>query len=139
MKKTFLFVVLALLLALSLVACGGGDSTEDSSSGTGPSVSNGEALFAQTTIGSASAPGCITCHSLEAGVTLVGPAQNDIGTRATGRVAGVSGEDYLRQSIVEPDVYIVDGFSAGLMYQNYANELSDSEIDDLVAYLLTLK
>ena len=126
MKKTFLFVVLALLLALALVACGGGDSSDEADSGTGPSAANGEALFAKTTIGSASAPGCITCHSLEAGVTLVGPAQNDVGTRASGRVAGLSATDYLRQSIVEPDTYLVDGFSAGLMYQNYANELSDS-------------
>jgi hypothetical protein len=53
----FLFVILALVLA----ACGGSGTPSDS----------GKELFAQTTIGDQ--PGCITCHSLEPGVIIIGP------------------------------------------------------------------
>jgi hypothetical protein len=33
----------------------------------------------------------------------------------------------------------VEGFSPGVMYQNYANELTEEEVDALVAYMLTLQ
>jgi len=57
-----------LLLALALVGCTsaggtGGDATGD--------AARGEALFKQSTIGTASAPGCSTCHSLD-GTSNVG-------------------------------------------------------------------
>lgn len=138
MKKSL--VLMMLVLVLALVACGGGDS-ESSDSGSdsaaGPSVSNGEELYNQVTIGPSSAPGCVTCHSLEADVVLVGPSHNGIGVRAGEYVAGVSAEDYLAESITSPDADLVDGYAAGIMYQNYGAELDQSDIDDLVAFLLT--
>ena len=142
MNKKVLFIMM-LVLALALVACGGGDSdSSDSSGDAGDGVgnaANGEALFKQTTIGSASAPGCITCHSLEPDVVLVGPSQAGLEVRAETRVAGQSAEDYIRNSIVNPNDYIVDGFTADVMYQNYGAELTEKEINDIVAYTLTLK
>lgn len=135
MRKT-LFILL-LVLSLALVACGGGDSGSDAGSSAG-NAANGERLFAQATIGTRSAPGCITCHSLEPGVVMTGPSQHDVGLRAAGRVPGLSAEEYLHQSIVDPNAYIVEGFDAGVMYMTYEAELSEQEINDLVAYLLTL-
>jgi cytochrome c551/c552 len=138
MKKSL--VLMMLVLVLALVACGGGDSeSSDAGSDTaaGPSAAHGEELYNQVTIGPSSAPGCVTCHSMEPDVVLVGPSHNGIGARAGTYVAGVSAEEYLQESIKEPDAHLVEGFAAGIMYQNYAAELDQSDIDDLVAFLLT--
>lgn len=138
MLKSILFTILA-LLSLLFVACGGGDSdTSGESAGQDPAAI-GEELYTGQTIGSASSPGCVTCHSLEEGVTLVGPSHAGLGSRAGTLVAGMSAEDYLKESILEPDAHVVDGFSPGVMYQNYANELTDDEVEALVAYMLTLQ
>jgi mono/diheme cytochrome c family protein len=137
MRKLFVLLT-AVALIVVLAACGGNGGTNDTGS-TGGDAARGEQLFKQTIIGSASAPGCITCHSLEAGVVLVGPAQNNVGAEAGMRVPGQSAEDYLRESIVDPDAYVVDGFAPGLMYQFYGRDLTEQQIDDLVAYMLTLR
>ena len=144
MRKLILPFLLMLLLSLALVACGGDGDSDDSDAGGGETSSvgdaaNGERLFNQTVIGAASAPGCITCHSLEPGVVIVGPSHSDVGTRAETAVPGMSAEDYLRQSIVEPNAHITEGYTEGVMYQNFGEELTNTQINDLVAFLLTLK
>lgn len=95
----------------------------------------GEMLFNQLTL--AAAPGCAACHSLQPGVRMVGPSMADAATVASGAVDGLSAEEFLRQSIVEPDAYITEGFMPGLMPQDYGSTLSIQQIDDLVAFLLT--
>jgi len=138
MNRKMLLTVLVLILSLALVACGG-DSDSPEAAQQGGDAAKGEELYKGTTIGSASAPGCVTCHSLEEGVTLVGPSHAGIATRAETAVPGLSAEEYLRQSILEPDAHITEGFTAGLMYPNYATDLPAPVVDDLVAFLLTLK
>jgi cytochrome c2 len=141
MRRFTLFALLIVALSLALVACGGddgGDAAEAEVAGVG-SATNGEALYKQTTIGSASAPGCITCHSLEEGVSLVGPSHAGMGLRAETAASGMSAAEFLEQSIREPDAVITEGFSPGVMYQNYDNELTDQEIADLVAFLESLQ
>ncbi len=131
-------IILLALLMLLLAACGGGDAdTADSSPAGDPA--RGETLYKQPTIGSANAPGCAACHSLEPDLTLVGPSHVGITTRAETAVAGKSAEEFLRESILNPDAVVTEGFTPGVMYQNYGNDLTEQEIDDLVAFLLTLK
>ncbi len=144
MRKLKVTILLMLLLSLALAACGGGgDETADGGGETAASsvgdAANGERLFNESIIGAASAPGCITCHSLEPGVVLVGPSHSDIGTRAQTAVEGQSAEDYLRESIVEPNAHITEGYTEGVMYQTYGEELTNTQINDLVAFLLTLE
>jgi cytochrome c553 len=141
MRRFTLFFILIMALSLALVACGGddgGEVAESEPAGAG-SATNGEALYKQTTIGSASAPGCITCHSLEEDVTLVGPSHAGMGLRAETGASGLSAAEFLEQSIVEPDAVLTEGFSPGVMYRNYGNELTDQEIADLVAFLESLQ
>lgn len=133
MRKASIFVVVGVIAALMLAACGGGASSAPAA-GAGGDAAAGKALFAQSVIGSN--PGCITCHALEAGKTLVGPSMAGIASRAGGTVAGQSAEQYVRQSITEPDAYVVKGFAKGLMPKP---TLTDKQVNDLVAYLLTLK
>lgn len=138
-RRTIALMTMMLTLGLILAACGGGQ-TEPAGGGQGAGdAARGETLYKQTPIGAGSAPGCITCHSLEEGVTLVGPSHAGIGKRAATADSGMSAEAFLRQSIVEPNAVITEGFTAGGMYQNYGTDLSEQEINDLVAFLLTLK
>ncbi|HRF49841.1 MAG TPA: c-type cytochrome [Anaerolineales bacterium] len=126
--------------ALALAACGGGGGGD----GAGD-VARGEALFKQSTIGTASAPGCSTCHTLD-GSALVGPSQQGLVGRAEAAIASAeyagtatTVEEYIKESITNPDVFLEEGFAAGVMYQNYGTELTEQEIADLVAFLATLK
>jgi mono/diheme cytochrome c family protein len=92
--------------------------------------------------------GCAVCHI----TSPVGPAwqatadQPGIGNRATTRFTqtGYTGtaktpEQYLFESIVLPEAYVVSGFQPGIMPKTYSGSLNDQDIADLIAYLLTLK
>lgn len=113
-----------------VAACGGGSAPV-----TGIAA-DGRELFEQRVL--AENPGCVTCHSLQPDVVLVGPSLARIGADAATRQPGVSAADYVRESITQPDATVLDGFDAGRMPQDWADQLSDTEIDALVAYLLTL-
>jgi len=131
-KKYLLLMALTLVLAsLTLAACGGGD-------GAGAdSADAGEQLFKKSTVGTTA--GCKTCHSLEPGAVIVGPSLAGIASRAGNLVSGVSAEDYLRQSILEPDAYLVKGYPASVMPKVWGEQLSEEQVNGLVEYLLTLK
>lgn len=136
MKRLHLSAVLALMVAL-LAACGGGGSTTTGTGSTGGNgdVNAGKTLFAQQTIGANA--GCITCHSLD-GSKLVGPSMKGIGTRAGKEVQGESADQYIRNSVMEPNAHAPSGFAVGVM-PNYKGVVSDAQLNDLVAYLLSLK
>jgi len=141
MRRTSVVYLPFLLLLLFLAACGG----EEAGGVTGDPA-RGETLYRETNIGPANAPGCITCHSTEPGEVKAGPSHAGLATRAAEIVndPGYTGqattaEAYLRESIVEPNAYVVEGFVAGVMYQNYGEELSEQELADLVAFMMTLK
>ena len=80
--------------------------------------------------------GCGACHVIE-GVSVgeIGPPLSSIGLTAADRVSGLSAEEYIRQSIVDPSAYLVDGYD-DLMLKNFADSLSGTQLDDLVAFLL---
>lgn len=112
---------------------------------TSDPAARGEALFRQ------SPPGCFACHSVAAGVNLAGPTLAGIATRAaalvdsatyTGSATDAAG--YLRESIVNPHAHLVPGtmYAAGgrsFMPDNFAQTLTTEQIDQLVAYLMTLR
>jgi nitric oxide reductase subunit C len=95
-------------------------------------VTRGEAVFKG--VGA-----CSLCHAIRDDTVLVGPSLKGIASRAAQRERGVSAQAYIQESIVTPDRYLVPGFQAGLMPQTYNERLSQGQIDDLVAYLMTLK
>jgi cytochrome c oxidase subunit 2 len=78
---------------------------------------------------------CIHCHSLDGSIGD-GPSLKGISERADERVPGLSAVEYLRQSILEPDAYVIEGFSHQ-MGRIHSVLLGKEEIDDLVAFMLT--
>ena len=84
--------------------------------------------------------GCSNCHSLD-GSENVGstraPTFQGISGRAGDQVPGLSAEEYLRESIVDPAAYTVEGYFAGGMPKGYEILLSEEDIDSLVTFLLT--
>jgi mono/diheme cytochrome c family protein len=75
--------------------------------------------------------GCGGCHTFApAGASgSVGP---DLDEALQGKDA-----EFIRQSIVDPNAEITQGFSAGVMPQNFGQELSPQQLDNLVAFLMS--
>jgi hypothetical protein len=57
---------------------------------------------------------------------------------AATRRAGMSAEGYIRQSILDPSAFEVPGYE-GFLTRSFDRPLSSADLDDLVAYLLTLR
>jgi mono/diheme cytochrome c family protein len=148
MKKRTYFLTLLTFLLLWLAACGGSNDNgaaeeEVSEATTIGDPARGEELYHQNPIAGTGATGCATCHSTEPTddplvPSPVGPSHYGVANRAGDYVEGMPAAEYLRESIVDPDAHIAPGFVAGVMYPNYAEDLSEQQINDLVAYLLTL-
>ncbi len=84
--------------------------------------------------------GCGGCHVIEGlpgAVGVTGPEMTGIGSRAGTRVAGLSAEDYIRQSVEEPEAFVLEGYDN--VMQPLRGTMSDEEFDTLVEYLLTLQ
>ena len=96
---------------------------------------------------------CAVCHSVQPGVVMAGPSLANIGRIAAERIASPdyqgSATDvvgYIRESISKPSAYLVPGatFSTGpggmsFMPAGLDSRLSEKELDDLVAYLISLR
>ncbi|MCW1967315.1 MAG: c-type cytochrome [Anaerolineae bacterium] len=101
------------------------------------------------------AGGCTACHAIRGIATgAVGPTMNKIAATAEKRVtqadykaAGGKATDvasYLRESIVSPNTYIVPdcpqgACASGVMTQNLQQTLKPEELENLIAYLMTLR
>ncbi len=80
--------------------------------------------------------GCGGCHTFAPAGTdaQVGPDLNQLASDA--QAAGEPVEDYIRQSIVDPNAKIAAGYQAGVMPTAYAKSLTADQIDALVQYLV---
>jgi cytochrome c551/c552 len=91
-------------------------------------AANGEALFRSE--------GCFACHSLEPAESGIGPSLAGVAERAAGQ-SNDSAEVYLVESIIDPDAYVVDGFQDGIMPQGFGQRLTEQQLADLVAFLMS--
>lgn len=80
------------------------------------------------------AAGCAGCHELaKAGATgTIGPSLDDLANSPD--IEG-SPEDYVRESILDPDAVVASGYQAGVM-PAFEGKLTDKQIQALVQYLL---
>ena len=110
-----------------------------SDDGSNGDAALGKAIFDGTTQ-IAGAPPCLSCHVVDAAnPQTVGPNLAGIGERAATRVSGQTASQYLHSSIVDPNGFVVDGFVQGLMFAGYGDALTPQQVDDVAAYLLSLK
>lgn len=147
--------LVSLITVIVFTACSGGDDDEPTATATvssaptstataSPGVStptatptpmpisivgdmgHGQEVFAES--------GCSACHSIGT-ENNTGPGLQGISARGGGRVAGLSAEEYIAQSLKEPSAFVVSGF-ADIMPE--FPDLSDEDMADLIAYLLSL-
>jgi mono/diheme cytochrome c family protein len=91
--------------------------------------------LAQATTGEQifTAGGCAGCHTFQpAGSTgNIGPDLDDLASAA----GDMPPEEFVRQSILDPDAEVEQGFSAGVM-PSFEGRLNDKQVQALVDYLL---
>jgi nitric oxide reductase subunit C len=99
----------------------------------------------------ATPPGCAACHSLSPGVNIVGPTLAGMPATAAARIGSPDyrgkakdAAAYIRESIVDPNAHVLIGptYSTGgrsLMPHDYGQTLKPEQVDQIVAYLLTLR
>lgn len=108
-------------------------------------IALGERVFRSAT------PACSACHSIAPGVNMAGPSLAGIASRAEkmvgspeykGKAKDVIG--YIRESVTDPSAHLVPGamYSANgvsFMPNTYGKDLKPEQLDQLAAYLATLK
>lgn len=90
---------------------------------------------------------CNACHvipGVDGAVGIVGPNLSNIGAEASTRIPGYSAEQYLHESIVDPNAFIAPqcpfgSCTPGAMPATLVQTLTPAEIQIMVDYLLTLQ
>jgi nitric oxide reductase subunit C len=95
---------------------------------------------------------CAGCHAVAPGVHLVGPSLAGIASIAAARVADPAyrgsargSDEYLRESILDPSRFVAPGGNfatpdgRSFMPDHYAKILDAGQVDDLIAYLASLR
>lgn len=91
-------------------------------------ATSGEQIF--------TAAGCAGCHTFApAGSNAnIGPSLDDLASAAGDRQPGTSPEDYVRESITNPEAFLVEGF--GNAMPAYEGRLTDEQLQAITEYLL---
>jgi cytochrome c553 len=107
-------------------AAGGG---EDDNAGEGEGGAGGAEGDAEAGVALFTEVGCGGCHAFSAAGTNA-----SIGPNLDESLQGQSPAD-IRTDIVEPDAEIAEGFPPGVMPSTYGTELSEDDLNNLVAAL----
>ena len=73
------------------------------------------------------AQGCIACHDVKGEMRLVGPPLTHVRQRLSAA--------QIRQSILDPDAVVAEGFPKGVMLKDFGTKMTSEELDELVGYL----
>ena len=154
------YAVLAMATGLSLLLAGcGGSEPEPTKAPAAPAapaaeptkvpdsvVEKGKAAFNQY--------GCQACHAIQGFAEgAVGPALTNLYVNAQKTIASseykssagkaTTVEEYIRESILNPNAFVVAQCPTGpcpqgVMVQNFKDQISESDLEALVGYLMTL-
>jgi cytochrome c1 len=81
--------------------------------------------------------GCTSCRSVD-GTPGAGPTWQELfgSTRPLADGSKVEADEaYLRESIVSPNAKVAQGFSPGIMPQDYGEKLSDEQLDAMIEFI----
>lgn len=161
-NKGIRFALLALATGAGLVltACGGGEAapapTQPPPAAAAPAaeptkvpaevVEKGKTVFNQY--------GCQACHAIQGFANgAVGPALDNLYSEAQKTIASAeyknsegkatTVEEYVRESILNPNAFVVAQCPTGpcpkgVMIQNFKDQISESDLEALIGYLMTL-
>jgi mono/diheme cytochrome c family protein len=79
--------------------------------------------------------GCVGCHNAGTGGGATGPNLSQIATTAANERPGGNAEAYLRESMLNPQAFLVPGY--GPLMPSFQGTLTPQEIDQVIAYLMT--
>lgn len=140
MGRRSIYLLAAVVSIAGAAAC---TSTEPSEPTESPTAASSE--DAEVTVERGAAVvlqmGCSSCHTTNGNVS-VGPTwQGLVGSERTFADGSrlVADEAYLRESILDPNAKVVEGFFPGIMPQNFADRLSENEVDSVIEYVKTLQ
>ena len=100
-------------------------------------IQHGKQLFYNGTVDTPACSGCHIASNSEHRLYIAAPKLVGISNRAQVGQPTVSADEYLYQSIINPGVYLVEGFPNS-MFPDYGIHLTDYDIRSLIAYLQTL-
>jgi mono/diheme cytochrome c family protein len=132
-----------LLISLLLVACGGESLTNPTPKPdvvkafqAEPATNNGNPSLGQVAFEKFP---CLSCHTLNGsgGTAAVAPALDKIGTTAATRIEGANAAQYIRHMLVKPEDIQLPNYRN--IMPSFINSATPQELENLVAYLLTLK
>lgn len=132
-----LVMLLMVLLVSGAVAC----ESDTGAYALPEPASIGDPVLGQEVFntGHGDAPACNTCHVVKGNVVWLAPSLEGLANRAGSRQEGLDVIAYLRQSILDPMAYDADPESPARMYEHFAQALTEEDLDNLIAYLLTLR
>jgi cytochrome c551/c552 len=101
------------------------------STSSGGNATAGKAVFASN--------GCATCHTFKpANATgTIGPDLDSAPHEDAKADNNMALAAFIKESITDPDAYIAKGFSKGLMPKDFGSKLSSTQLNDLVAFILS--
>ena len=138
-------------LAVSQQTTGAGGAASATPPGARPVAGNENPIALGEKVFRSASPACTACHSIAPGVNMAGPSLAGLAARtetllASGDYKGKAKDlaGYIRESITEPSAHIVPGpmysaSGASFMPTTYAKDLTPAQIDQLAAYLSSLK
>ena len=111
-------------------------SSTTSSATTTSSSGGGDAAAGKTVFASNS---CASCHTFQpAGATgTIGPDLDKAPAADAKTDNNMNLAAFIKESIVNPDAYIAKGYSKGIMPTNFGSSLSSTQVNDLVAFILS--
>ncbi len=86
-----------------------------------------DAAPALTVEAAAAKYGCAACHTMLGTESPVGPPLTGVGARLSAA--------QIRESILDPDAVVTEGFAAGMMPGDFADKMTVRELELLVGYL----
>ncbi len=142
MAKVYALGIVTVVVLLSgLIASGA--PLAASAPGQGDIV-RGRAVFEQVSVNGT--PGCITCHSLEPGVTVVGPSLAGVGTRARSLLhspdykgLAATPEELFREAILARDCKLWGEGNRHAIIPEWDGVFQRQELLDLTTFLASLK
>ncbi len=95
------------------------------------------------TFGRATCAACHTISGIPGAVGQVGPDLSNIGVDGATRIDGYSSEEYITESILDPNAFIAPACPSGdcpanVMLQSFADTLSEDDLSNIVGYLSML-